>query len=313
MTPTLYRLTRYLPYQLRAPFQHKLAASMFRDYLIERIGYFYVHVDDGPMPPDHLIMRTSVLSEGHIKTVLNRNTYFSSGYLQILRWLKALEKCGFNIRTTATIMELGCGSGRLLRHLRCVDGIRLIGTDVQPALIEWCTQNLPGIDFYVNQFAPPIYQIKNESIDLIYASSVFTHIPLATQVDWLAEMKRIMKPGGFLLISLLGRKYMETMLTPEQQETVRNTGHFELSATDENISVSSRLNDQWDVFQSRSEVIDTFRKYFKIRDYLPSHQDLIILQKPVTTVSKRPPQWINAPPRHIPSSHTGVATCLVRA
>lgn len=284
MTQKMYWLTNYLPGSVRPPTQHKLAAKMYRDYMKERLGYFYVEVDNGPIPPDHIIMRTSVLGEKHIKTVLNDDTYFASGYIQILRWLQALEKCGFNVRTAATIMELGCGSGRLLRHLRCIDGVRLIGTDVEKDKIEWCRENLPGIDFYDNEYDPPISQIEDDTVDLIYASSVFTHIPLATQDAWLAEMNRILKPGGYLLASILGRKYVDVMLTPDQKKTVHDLGHFELTSTDENVSISSKLTGQWDVFQRRTEVIEVYGKYFQIRDYLPSHQDLLILQKaPVYT------------------------------
>lgn len=285
MTQKMYRLASYLPASMQHSTRHKLAAKMFRDYMKERLGYFYVEVEGGPIPPDHVIMRTSVLGEEHVKEVLNRDIYFSSGYQQVLHWIQVLERNGFNIRTASTIMELGCGSGRLLRHWRCIDGIRLIGTDVEADKIEWCKENLSGIEFYANEYDPPIKDIEANTADLIYACSVFTHIPLATQDSWLAEMNRILKPGGYLLVSILGRPYVNHMLTPEQQKLVYDEGHFELTASDENVSISSKLTGQWDVFQRRTEVIDVYGKYFQIRDFLPSHQDLLVLQKaplPVT-------------------------------
>lgn len=283
MTERLYRLTHYVPGSIKPPLQHKMAAKIFRDYMQERLGYFYVNVPEGPLPPDHVIMRTSVLTEGHVPSVLNDDNYFATGYLQMYRWLANLESCGFNIRTASTIMELGCGSCRLLRHLRCVDGIRLIGTDVEADKIEWCQKNIKGVEFYHHEYDPPIAQIEPNSVDLVYASSVFTHIPLATQDAWLGEMNRIIKPGGFLLASILGPKYVKVMLTPEQKQQVHDVGHFELTASDENVSISSKLTGQWDVFQRRTEVIQVYGKYFHIRDYMPSHQDLLILQKPLET------------------------------
>lgn len=92
-------------------------------------------------------------------------------------------------------------------------------------------------------------------------------------------MNRVLKPGGYLAASVLGIPFETAMLTPEQRRRVLDEGRFELTAQDENVSISSRLTGQWDVFQRRSEVIEVYGKYFQVRDYLPRRQDLLILQK----------------------------------
>lgn len=276
----LYAWSNHLPAGMRASTQRSLTTALYHNYMKEKLGHFYVEVGEGPIPPDDITMRTSIMREENIKNVITDDNFFASAYIQLFSWLYILESHGFNIRTASTIMELGVGSARLLRHLRCIYGVRLIGTDVEADKIEWCKQYLSGIDFYAHGYNPPIEQIEDNTVDLIYAASVFTHIPLATQDAWLAEMHRILKPGGFLVPTVLGRPVEDRMLTPEQKKIVIDVGRFELTAEDENVSISSKLTNQWDVFQRRSEVIEVYGKYFHVRDYLPVPQDLLILQKP---------------------------------
>lgn len=276
----LYRYTNRLPDGPKQSVQRWMTTGLYRDFLKLKLGHFYLDVDEGPIPPDDITLRTSILREKDIKSVVTENNYFASAYIQLYSWLNLLDELGMNLRTISTVMELGVGSARLLRHFRNIYGLRLIGTDVEADKIEWCKQNLPGIEFYAHGYNPPIEQIEDNSVDLIYAASVFTHIPLATQDAWLAEMHRVLKPGGFLAPTILGRPFENKMLTAEQKRRVLEDGHFELTAADEGVSVSSKLTGQWDVFQRRSEVIEVFGKYFHIRDYRPAPQDLLILQKP---------------------------------
>ena len=101
-----------------------------------------------------------------------------------------------------TILDFGCGCGRLIRSLRplCDPWATIHGVDIDPAAIEWCRQNIADASFSVNDEYPPLHFTDN-SIDLIYACSVFTHLDAEHQFRWLAELERIMKPGGYLLLT----------------------------------------------------------------------------------------------------------------
>ena len=281
----LYQFTHRVSVPALRPLEHPIAARIFHRYMAEQLGHLYQSVDEGPVPPGNIIMRTSILRPQHAATAQSRANYFASGYMQMHRWLALLEHSGFNLRTASTIMELGCGSGRLLRHLRCIKGARLIGTDVEADKIAWCRAYLPGIEFYAHGIEPPITGLDDGTASLIYASSVFTHIPLATQEAWLVELRRILKPDGYLLVSVLNRQYMDEMLTPDQARQVEDNGHFELTWEDDNVSVSSQLTRQWDVFQSRAELNEVFGRHFHLLDFVPSHQDLLVLQKPGPRIS----------------------------
>ena len=100
-------------------------------------------------------------------------------------------------------LDFGCGCGRVARHL--------IGREARPrrpgsttpestsiaAQIDWAARHLPG-RFEVIPTAPPT-ALAGGSFDLIFTISVFTHLDEAMQEAWLAELARLLRPGGLLL------------------------------------------------------------------------------------------------------------------
>jgi SAM-dependent methyltransferase len=101
-------------------------------------------------------------------------------------------------------LDFGCGSARVLRHFAS-EAARgtLWGCDIDAASIAWDAQNLsPPFQFFRNGLAPPL-TLPPRSLDLIWAMSVFTHITDSWS-DWLAEMHRLLAPGGVLVASFLG-------------------------------------------------------------------------------------------------------------
>jgi ubiquinone/menaquinone biosynthesis C-methylase UbiE len=54
--------------------------------------------------------------------------------------------------------------------------------------------------FEVNGLAPPLAYEANH-FDFIYALSVFTHLPESLQTAWMSELARVLKPGGYLLMT----------------------------------------------------------------------------------------------------------------
>ena len=69
-----------------------------------------------------------------------------------------------------------------------MQNVRLIASDVRQETVDWCKANLPGIDFYKNELKPPLEFIMENSVDIVIAQSVFTHIPLDWQQAWLQEV-----------------------------------------------------------------------------------------------------------------------------
>jgi hypothetical protein len=129
---------RLVPDSRRYASRHRKVKANFQEYMQRHLGNFFVDVDPGPFGDPEIILRTSMMREEDVATKTTPDYYFQSGYATLLSWMKHLERHSFNLHTVRAIMELGCGSARLIRHWRCIDGIRLVGSDVKPEFIEWC-------------------------------------------------------------------------------------------------------------------------------------------------------------------------------
>lgn len=97
------------------------------------------------------------------------------------------------------ILDFGCGSGRVIRHLPQMTKASLFGVDYNSSLVGWCADNLPG-DYRQNQLHPPL-DFPDGHFDITYLLSVFTHLRIPTQREWLAELARVIRPGGLAMIS----------------------------------------------------------------------------------------------------------------
>ncbi len=276
------RVEDRLPKRLGGRLRFGRSRAAFTRHMRKKLGGFYVDIDPGPKGTDEIIMKTAVLVKEEAAWSLDANNYFEQGFRQLYTWFTLLEPYGFNPRTVGAVFELGCGSARLIRHLRCMRGVRLVGSDLVPEQVEWCKANVPGVEFYVNQLDPPLSFAKDNTFDLAFAASVFTHIPLETQEKWIHEMYRILRPGGFLVCDVLGHYHQGRMLDAEDMKKFEEQGNFTLTAKDKKASLSTQLIGSWDVFMKRGEFLRVFGKEFEVIDYLPTLLNLFVLRKPIS-------------------------------
>ena len=123
----------------------------------------------------------------------NHFNYWTSGlrdYCQLVEWL---EQDGAPMNS---LLDLGCASGRLLRHAALQGGVREVyGADINRLHVEWINRRLsPGILAFQNT-SLPILPLPDASLDVVTAFSVFTHVESFVSA-WLLEIRRVLKPGG---------------------------------------------------------------------------------------------------------------------
>lgn len=149
----------------------------------------------GPLPPDEL----NFLVSGSTDPVW----FIKSGRLARKSVLDILAKNGIPAKHLKGILDFGCGAARVLRHLRDLKECGLAGVDYNPDLIAWCQKSHPFSRFAVNPFLGPL-PFADASFDLVYAFSVFTHLDGDQQSVWLKELGRVLRPRGYLLVSVHG-------------------------------------------------------------------------------------------------------------
>lgn len=136
------------------------------------------------------------------------------------RFLTDILQKHFPSQQPNAIFEWGCGPGRVIRQMPAVldERIELHASDYNPESIEWCGKHIPRVHFLVNHLAPPL-PYPNQSFDFIYAISVFTHLSEKNCLDWIAELHRVMRPDGILLITTdSDSAYRKEMLPAEKKQ-----------------------------------------------------------------------------------------------
>src|ERR1700742_3388588 len=270
-----------LPERLRTFLGYHYKRQRYLSYVRLKFGNRFRNRDHGPLAPPELIETEALMRRDDIRKRATSEWYFGSGYEEARAILTALEEYGFDLSRLNSVLEFGCGSARVLRHFRVVSDLELTGADANPNPLDWNRRNLPGIKFQRNGLEPPL-SFADASFDLIYALSVFTHIPLELQGSWLQELGRVLRPGGYLLCTVHGNRYAN-QLNEHDHERLRRDGAVTLDAENPRASYSSQVLRSWDVFQSRAEVEKNFGAFFQLLCYtdepFANGQDLLILRK----------------------------------
>jgi SAM-dependent methyltransferase len=164
------------------------------------LGYRLVGGLDGyPLPPPHLV--DMVIGTREL-------AWYQLGGLFMHQAISTfLQRNGTVVESSSPILDFGCGCGRIVRWFAPLRGrCEVWGCDYNPALVSWCHNKLSSIaTFSVNNANPPL-DFPDATFGLIYSYSVFTHLSAEQQRPWMAELVRVLKPGGMLLVTVHGRR-----------------------------------------------------------------------------------------------------------
>ncbi len=98
--------------------------------------------------------------------------------------------------TKGRVLELGCGMGHLLTWLS--DRYQVVGCDINPWALEQAQGNVPGGRFLLLSGDEP-YAFPSAIFDILIAKHVVEHLHHPELA--IAEMSRVLKPGGLLVLA----------------------------------------------------------------------------------------------------------------
>ena len=155
-----------------------------------------------PVPPRELRGITAAADESE---------FLWSGLIDLRHFFELHDRFGRNPDDRKLrVLDFACGCGRLSRYLAMHPGVEVFGADVNPDLVAWCQTNLPAVQTVLNRVAPPM-AFRSDYFDLVFALSVFSHLPERRGAAWLAEVARVMAPGALLIATTHGMPTLRTI------------------------------------------------------------------------------------------------------
>lgn len=107
------------------------------------------------------------------------------------------------------ILDLGCGQGHITSIIRkCYPSFEISALDYSISAINYAVEQYNGIDYVVGDAYNPPY--AKEYFDIIICNNIWEHVP--DPLTLLSKMRRILKPGGYVIISTPNRYRISNMV-----------------------------------------------------------------------------------------------------
>jgi SAM-dependent methyltransferase len=224
-----------------------------------------------PLPPDALRLRVS--GSDRIPG------FVSSGWMFTNDIVNALPPDA-KLTAASKVLDFGCGCARVVSFFSRMHEGQFYGSDIDEEAINWCKSNIPGIAaFDTNGFWPPL-RYSDEFFDLVYSVSIFTHLPEDMQAAWLPELRRVTKPGGYLLLTVHGSDlFPSDHVPPEAAEEFEKRGFYYIVG-----DKTEGLPDFYrTTFHSDAYIVSHWCEFFEIvsivKKGLGRHQDIVVCRR----------------------------------
>lgn len=112
--------------------------------------------------------------------------------VELLEWV--LDR----LTPTASLLDAGCGPGRPLLR-RASEAVRAVGLDLSRTQLQLAATNAPEAGLVQGDLAA--LPFDGGSVDAVTAFHSLIHVPLVDHRDVIGEFARVLRPGGWLLVT----------------------------------------------------------------------------------------------------------------
>lgn len=159
-----------------------------------------------------------------------RTHYHSKNPFEQLLWQKKLATMTelFHSIPYNTVLDIGCGDGAGIETIRSTASYT--GIDISPTQLAYVKSQLPRLKkihtgpLKLIQHDATTLPFKNQSMDLLIACDVLEHVLRPEQL--LREMKRVVKPNGFIFVSIPNEPIWELLRTLLLRFPARSPDHL---------------------------------------------------------------------------------------
>jgi SAM-dependent methyltransferase len=208
IAPTARRTIRYGLLRTPLPVRSRVEVGLLRAYeAYERArsrgsDTALLNAGELPLPPAKL--RVLVCGSA------DPEYFLDAGRRHAALFREMVDRNGIDPEEWTAILDFGVGCGRVARWWADVQGPAMYGCDPNPLLANWTRAHMPFVNAAVSEQDPPL-PYADDSFDFVYALSIFTHLGERHALPWMTELRRIIKPGGLLLLTVAGEAYRERL------------------------------------------------------------------------------------------------------
>jgi SAM-dependent methyltransferase len=225
----------------------------------------------------------------------DREAFLLSGRRSVRELERVLAVAERPLDSFESVLDFGCGCGRMLLWLEELGRVSALhGTDIDGEAVAWCRANLPFATVAVNDADPPL-PYPSAMFDLVFNHSVFTHIDERRQDLWLAELRRVTRPDGLLVLSTHGERAVPDGAWEIRDRLERDGIAFLDGTSPADLPLPDWYQNTW---HAPWYVFEHWGQWFEILAYIPGGsldlQDHVLLKrtaedaKSVRPISARP-------------------------
>jgi ubiquinone/menaquinone biosynthesis C-methylase UbiE len=199
LSPVYRKIARYIRHDI--PHNPSITGKFMAydegatSFIIERAGSGEAEIAEPGLP--------APIKEKNLRHTPNGlQSYLNGGKRDFEMMMKILGEVGYQVEPGHVILDFGCSTARILRWFK-EDSAKaeFWGVDIHAGDIAWCKINLsPPFKFATTTMQPHL-PFEDNTFDMIYAGSLFTHID--DQADsWFLELRRVLKPEGLAYVTI---------------------------------------------------------------------------------------------------------------